>query len=194
MLLVARGRLLDVPPPQSIPALRALMRKSIGIVLRGVERDDAGLARIATAFARDVGRTVVQVFVTPAETHGFGWHYDDEDVFIAQITGRKEYRFRANTVATTTPAAAAAFARFPAETSPLLTATLGPGDFLYLPARWWHAAHCHVEALSISVGVVPRRERLVTAGPEVDGSTTTVDSPTSGPVAARSDAGGGRPR
>jgi 50S ribosomal protein L16 3-hydroxylase len=159
LLVVARGRLLDVPAPRSLAALRALMRDGIGIVLRGVERDDPGLARIAAAFGRELGRTVVQVFVTPAGTHGFGWHYDDEDVFIAQTAGIKDYRFRANTVAAATPAAASAFARFAEETSPQMTATLGAGDFLYLPARWWHAAHCHAEALSISVGVLPRRGR-----------------------------------
>jgi hypothetical protein len=157
LLVVARGRLLDVAVPRSLAALRALMRDGIGIVLRGVERDDPELARLAGAFERDLGRTRLQVFVTPAGTHGFGWHYDDEDVFIAQTAGVKEYRFRANTVAAATPAAAAAFARFPAETSPLLAATLAAGDFLYLPSRWWHAAHCHDDALSISVGVLRRR-------------------------------------
>jgi ribosomal protein L16 Arg81 hydroxylase len=45
------------------------------------------------------------------------------------------------------------FARFAAETSALCTATLVPGDFLYLPARWWHMAVCRENALSISVGV-----------------------------------------
>lgn len=45
------------------------------------------------------------------------------------------------------------FARFPAESSALCTATLVAGDFLHLPSRWWHMAVCREDALSISVGV-----------------------------------------
>jgi 50S ribosomal protein L16 3-hydroxylase len=99
------------------------------------------------------GSAHVQLFVTPGRTHGFGWHYDDEDVFILQTVGVKDYYFRANTVAAEVAAHPDAFARFDVETSPLCTARLLAGDFLYLPARWWHMATCERDALSISVGV-----------------------------------------
>lgn len=65
----------------------------------------------------------------------------------------KDYDVRANTVAAGQPAHPDVFARFAAETSALCTATLVPGDFLYLPSRWWHMALCREDALSISVGV-----------------------------------------
>ena len=46
---------------------------------------------------------------------------------------------------------------FTAERSQLCAATLIAGDFLYLPARWWHMAVCQEDALSISVGVAITR-------------------------------------
>lgn len=49
---------------------------------------------------------------------------------------------------------AAMFTRFADEHSPLCTATRVAGDFLYVPARWWHMAVCREDAVSISVGVM----------------------------------------
>jgi ribosomal protein L16 Arg81 hydroxylase len=39
------------------------------------------------------GEVHVQLFVAPAGTHSFGWHYDDEDVYIVQTEGSKDYFF-----------------------------------------------------------------------------------------------------
>jgi 50S ribosomal protein L16 3-hydroxylase len=165
-LVVSQGRLLPAPPPRSLGELREYLAAGVGLCIQHAERHDAGLAAVAAGFA-ELGAAQVQVFVTAGGTHGFGWHYDDEDVFIAQTLGVKDYYFRANTVAGAEPAAPQMFARFPQEQSPLCTATLVPGDFLYLPSRWWHMALCREEALSISVGVtlrgVPSRPR---ASPE----------------------------
>ena len=151
VLVVSRGVLLAIPPPRTVKELAEYFAGGVGLCIRHAQRHDAGLASVAAAF-EPLGAAQVQLFVTPAGTHGFGWHYDDEDVFIAQSTGRKDYYFRANTVSDA-PASPAMFERFHRETSPLGTATLVAGDFLYVPSRWWHMAICHQHALSISVGV-----------------------------------------
>jgi 50S ribosomal protein L16 3-hydroxylase len=153
VLVVARGQLLPLPPPRALDELRAYFRMGIGLCLRHTERCHRGLRAIADAFEADLGAAQVQVFVTPSGTYGFGWHYDDEDVFIVQTEGIKDYYFRANTIAADIHAHSSAFRRFDNETSALCTARLVPGDFLYLPARWWHMALCRETALSISVGV-----------------------------------------
>jgi ribosomal protein L16 Arg81 hydroxylase len=41
------------------------------------------------------------------------------------------------------------------ETSPLMMASLLPGDWLYIPSRWWHLVHSVEDALSISIGIIP---------------------------------------
>jgi 50S ribosomal protein L16 3-hydroxylase len=151
-LVVSRGSLLPMPVPRTLDALHQYFAAGVGLCIRHAERHDVGLAGVAAAFD-ELGTAQVQLFVTPGGTHGFGWHYDDEDVFIAQTVGIKEYYFRANTVAAAERAAPGMFTRFAAERSALCTATLEPGDFLYLPSRWWHMALCRETALSISVGV-----------------------------------------
>src|SRR5438045_1164509 len=45
-----------------------------------------------------------------------------------------------------------------AERSPMFSARLAAGDWLYLPPRWWHLVKCVEESLSISVGVMPPGE------------------------------------
>ena len=44
------------------------------------------------------------------------------------------------------------------ETSPIYTARLEPGDWLYIPSRWWHLVKCVTDSLSISTGVMSERE------------------------------------
>jgi hypothetical protein len=162
VLVVSRGELLSLPPPKSLCELREYLAAGVGLCMRHTERHDPGLARVADAFA-ELGTAQVQLFVTPAGTHGFGWHYDDEEVFVAQTAGTKDYYFRANTITADRPAGPAMFARFPEETSPLCSATLVAGDFLYIPGRWWHMAQCSEDSLSLSVGVTLRTGASIAA-------------------------------
>ncbi len=160
VIVCARGTMLPYPPPQDLVGLRAYMRMGIGLCMRHTQRCHARLAALAADFEATLpGSAQIQIFVTPSETHGFGWHYDAEDVFIAQVAGVKDYYFRENTVEATTPFPPHDFTGYHAETSPLQTAMLVPGDFLYIPARWWHMAVCREDSLSISVGVTPACER-----------------------------------
>lgn len=157
-VLVARGgRLARVSEPKRVSEVRALMKRGLGVVVRKAERHDAGLAELARTFADDLpGQVQVQLYTTPAQTQTFGWHYDDEHVFIVQTRGTKDYYFRENTVTTGSVAGKPDFSAIRRETSPLLSARLIPGDWLYIPARWWHLVRSIEDALSISIGVMPR--------------------------------------
>jgi hypothetical protein len=162
VLVCARGQLLGLPPPTTLAAVEMLFSAGIGLAMRHAQHCDHGLAAIHGELERELGPAQVQLFVTPPGTHGFTWHYDDEDVFIVQTVGTKEYLFRDNTVAPGERARPAVFQRFTEERSPICAATLVPGDFLYVPARWWHIAECGGAgpSLSISVGVFPRGARI----------------------------------
>jgi ribosomal protein L16 Arg81 hydroxylase len=157
VLVVASGKVIDTAAPQTLEAAYAVLRQGLGLVIRRAERHDPSLAALAAAFTRDLpGAVQLQLFVTPAGTHSFGWHYDFEEVFIVQVVGVKDYFFRDNTVDRATPRGGQPdFGRFRAEVSPVGTVRLLPGDWLYLPARWWHVAKCVEEALSVSIGVFP---------------------------------------
>lgn len=166
VLVATEGRLVDVPAPADLAAARALMAQGLGVVVRNTERHDARFAQLAAAFARDVpGEVHVQLYATPSNTQTFGWHFDFEEVFIAQTAGTKDYYFRDNTVARhLTPGPRPDFSLVSQETSVLLSSTLIPGDWLYIPSRWWHLVRSVDDALSISVGVVPLARRYGMAG------------------------------
>jgi hypothetical protein len=159
-IVCAKGSNLPYPAPRDLDELRAYMRMGVGLAMRYTERADAGLRAVADSFAELPGTPQVQVFVTPAGTHGFGWHYDLEDVFIAQTAGVKDYYFRPNTACADEPFPPPDFTGYHRETSPLMTATLVAGDFLYIPSRWWHMALCKEDSLSISVGLMPPGARV----------------------------------
>src|SRR5690349_5083983 len=86
VLVVAKGKLLPFPPPTELVELRAYFRIGVGLAMRRTEHCTPETRAIADAFTM-LGTSHVQMFVTPGGTHGFGWHYDDEDVFIAQTSG-----------------------------------------------------------------------------------------------------------
>ncbi|MBV8361877.1 MAG: hypothetical protein JO189_28670 [Deltaproteobacteria bacterium] len=157
VLTVAAGRLCDVTAPHSSDEVRRLMAQGISTVIRKSERHDDGLRRLADAFGSVLaGKVHLQLYATPGRTYSFGWHYDFEDVFIAQTLGIKDYYMRANTVARQIhPGEKPDFGRIRQETSQLMVARLVPADWLYIPRGWWHLVKCAENSLSISVGVMP---------------------------------------
>ena len=42
--------------------------------------------------------------------------------------------------------------QFERETTPVIACTLLRGDWLYIPAGWWHVAFARTDSLSISAG------------------------------------------
>src|SRR4051812_2395485 len=77
VIVCAGGKHLPFPAPRDLDELRAYMRMGIGLGMRHTQRCHPTLGAVAKSFEELFpGRKVqVQVFVTPAETHGFGWHY-----------------------------------------------------------------------------------------------------------------------
>lgn len=156
VMTVSGGRLVSAPVPRGERDVQRLMRLGVSTVVRASELHDPALAELARSFAKVLpGEIHVQLYATPAGTHSYGWHYDFEDVFIAQTLGIKDYYFRANTVARHTQLGDVPdFSLIKAETSQLLTARLLPGDWLYIPRRFWHLVKCVQDSLSISIGVM----------------------------------------
>jgi 50S ribosomal protein L16 3-hydroxylase len=156
VLILARGNLLELPTPGSLGEALDLLTSGAGLVIRRAEKVDDAVAGLAASVTQHIpGEVHVQSIVTPAGTYGVGWHYDDEDVFIVQTQGAKDYFFRYNTVERERPPGTAPDFRFGNEVSPIGTARLLAGDWLYIPARFWHAAKCIEDSLSISLGIFP---------------------------------------
>jgi 50S ribosomal protein L16 3-hydroxylase len=157
VLVVSHGQLREDPSPRSLIELRTLFRRGIGLAIRSPESVSTHIEEVAREFAQDLpGEQRLIIFATPAHTHGFGWHYDAEDVFIVQTEGDKEYFLRRNTITNMpTRGFQSDFKHYREETSPLIACRLLPGDWLYVPKGYWHLAISHKDSLSLSIGVFP---------------------------------------
>jgi hypothetical protein len=160
LMTVRAGELVACAIPRGRHDVETLFRAGVSTVVRSSERHDPGLATLAAAFEAAVGGEAhVQLYATPGGTNSYGWHYDFEEVFIVQTAGTKDYYFRRNTVAPDVVLGERLdFTAFVRETSPIYTARLVPGDWLYIPSRWWHLVKCVSDSLSISTGVMSEGE------------------------------------
>lgn len=131
------------------------------LVYRHVERHDATVARLSGALIRDVPGVVdAHIYVTPAGHHGFGWHYDAEEVFFLHFTGVKDFFLRRNTVNPhPVPETMPEDLRFSEETSPVLQCRVRAGDWLYIPRGWWHMAIARSDCRSLSLGLLESTAR-----------------------------------
>jgi ribosomal protein L16 Arg81 hydroxylase len=143
--------------PSTMDAAKRLVDEGYTLLVRHAEQHDERLANLATAFARDFAAPVnIHMYCTPGGQYGFGWHYDAEEVFIIQTTGRKEYRLRKNTVnpwpiEETLPADM----HYEREIMPLVRCDLSAGDWLYIPSGYWHMGESRETAISLAIGVRP---------------------------------------
>ncbi len=140
----------------TVDEARRLFAEGYTIGIRQAHKHDAGLADLAARFAEALGGVVdVQLYATPADQPGFGWHYDPEEVFVLQLKGDKEWHLRRNTVHPwPLIEAIPADQRYERELMPLMRCQLAPGDWLYIPGGWWHRTQAGVESISLSVGVL----------------------------------------
>ncbi len=115
------------------------------LVLQGLHRSWAPILAFSQQLAAELGHPVqANAYVTPPQNTGFSDHYDVHDVFVVQIEGEKRWRIREPV------------RRSPLQDEPwggrrrdveqaasgpaLFEVTLIPGDCLYLPRGYLHAA------------------------------------------------------
>ncbi|MFF9149090.1 cupin domain-containing protein [Streptomyces sp. NPDC014861] len=126
----------------------ALWRSFAGgstLVLQALQRTWQPVTDFAARLGTELGHPVqANAYVTPPQNRGFDAHYDVHDVFVLQITGTKRWIVHEpvhpaplrDQPWTARRAAVAEAARGEA----YLDTVLGPGDVLYLPRGWLHAA------------------------------------------------------
>jgi ribosomal protein L16 Arg81 hydroxylase len=157
VMVVREGQRSMSARPLSIDGVRSLLGEGHTVLVRHAERGHDALAQLAKEFSTELGAPVdIHLYATPPDRHGFGWHYDVEDVFILQTVGTKEYLLRKNTVnpwplLETLPADM----RYGRELMPLIRCDLEPGDWLYIPNGYWHRAVAKTESLSLAIGLTP---------------------------------------
>src|SRR4029079_7870032 len=142
----------------------ALFGDGATVVLQALHRMWPPVIEVCTRLAAELGHPVqANAYVTPPSSRGFSAHYDVHDVFVLQLAGRKHWTIHAPVLADPlrdqawgqrSAAVAAA-----AEQEPVIDTVLEPGDALYLPRGWLHAATALGEVsahLTVGIHVVTR--------------------------------------
>ncbi len=135
------------------------------IVLQGLHRTWEPVLTFTQDLTAELGHPVqVNAYVTPAQNTGFSDHYDVHDVFVLQVAGEKRWRIHEpvhpsplrDQPWTDRRAAVETAAGTPA----LLEETLRPGDCLYLPRGYLHAASALGDVSThLTIGVHPWTRR-----------------------------------
>jgi ribosomal protein L16 Arg81 hydroxylase len=156
VLVVKEGRRWEGNRTPSPEEARRLFDDGHTVLVRHAERCHSEIADLAASFEQDFRAAIdVHLYCTPANRHGFGWHYDAEDVFILQTAGSKEYSLRKNTVNPWPVVESLPHdMRYEREIMPLSKCLLGPGDWLYIPHGYWHKAEAREPSFSLAVGVM----------------------------------------
>ncbi len=157
--LVKNGRLL--PPTDSTRAGSLTLEEAQKgflqgqtVLVRHAEKAHPRVRALAADFAESFGDPDVQIYATPPNEEGFDWHFDIEDVFVIQCDGVKEFLLRKNTLEPW-PVSTASCAGFHRELSFLqMSCQLKAGDWLYIPAGYWHKARALTESWHLSVGLM----------------------------------------
>jgi bifunctional lysine-specific demethylase and histidyl-hydroxylase NO66 len=115
------------------------------LVLQALHRVWPPIVEFSQLLAAELGHPVqVNAYVTPPQNQGFSNHYDVHDVFVLQIEGAKRWQIHPPVLEAPlrdqpwNDRKAAVQAR--ATKEPLIEAVLEPGDCLYLPRGFLHAA------------------------------------------------------
>ncbi len=115
------------------------------LVLQALHRVWPPILEFCQQLAAELGHPVqANAYVTPPQNQGFSAHYDVHDVFVLQIEGEKRWRIHPPVLESPlrdqpwNDRKAAVEKR--AEEPPLIEALLRPGDCLYLPRGYLHAA------------------------------------------------------
>jgi ribosomal protein L16 Arg81 hydroxylase len=155
VLIGRKGTRWEGPVPQTRAAIEEVLQAGYTIGIRHVQQIDSALREYAEQFERGFAAAAdIHLYCTPAGQPGFGWHYDAEDVFVLQTQGDKEWRLRKNTV-NPWPLidAIPANQRYEREIMPVMSCRLAAGDWLYIPAGYWHQTQAGESSISLSIGL-----------------------------------------
>lgn len=153
MRRVTGGRQQTTIPRLKGANLTRALREGATLVLDAVDELSAPVEVIAQGLELLFHEKVqVNLYAGWQTSRGFDLHWDDHDVFILQVTGRKRWSVYGQT--RPSPLVNDIERAQKPEHAPLWEGTLEDGDLLYIPRGWWHVAEPLAEpTLHLTVGV-----------------------------------------
>jgi Cupin superfamily protein len=129
------------------------LREGATLVLDAVDELSAPVEEVAVRLELLFREHVqVNLYAGWQTSRGFDLHWDDHDVFILQVAGRKRWSVYGETRRAPLVGDVEKAARPSGE--PVWSETLEDGDLLYIPRGWWHVAEPLAEpTLHLTVGV-----------------------------------------
>src|SRR5580698_10696248 len=136
------------------PEMTELLREGATLVLERVDCMYEPLTGLAENLERVFAVPIqINMYAGWRVAHGFDVHWDDHDVFVVQVAGRKHWKIYGVTE------------KFPIKNSvelhsqpptgdPVFDGLLTQGDVLYMPRGWWHIAiPCDEPTMHLTVGL-----------------------------------------
>ena len=150
---VAAGRRRGSIPRLKTSELTKHLREGATLVLDAVDELHEPLEELAKGlelFFRE--HVQINLYAGWQTSRGFDLHWDDHDVFILQVKGRKRWSVYGQT--RPFPLVADVEKAEKPTREPLWDGTLEDGDLLYIPRGWWHVAQPLAEpTLHLTVGI-----------------------------------------
>jgi hypothetical protein len=140
--------------PRLLPVeLTAELRRGATLVLDAVDELYRPLEELAEGLERSFHERVqINAYAGWRTSRGFDLHWDDHDVFILQVAGRKRWSIYGMTRPYPLMPDVEPSPR--PEGAPLWEETLEDGDVLYIPRGWWHVAlPLNEPTLHLTVGI-----------------------------------------
>eukprot|EP00927_Polykrikos_kofoidii_P027268 TRINITY_DN24057_c0_g1_i1.p1 TRINITY_DN24057_c0_g1~~TRINITY_DN24057_c0_g1_i1.p1 ORF type:complete len:594 (-),score=141.97 TRINITY_DN24057_c0_g1_i1:183-1964(-) len=136
------------PPPKTPADVRRLFREGWSCQWLQPQQEHDALGRLVSVLESQFGVLVgVNTYLTPPGTQGLAPHWDDVDVFVLQLSGKKSWRLHSSTSTSPLPPEAQTLPRFSSSDIPLdslsptmMEPVLTQGDLLYLPRGVIHHA------------------------------------------------------
>ncbi len=139
-------------------AVAAAYAEGSTLVLQSLHRMWPPVGALCRSLAGELGhQTQCNAYVTPAgSARGFDFHHDTHDVFVLQVEGSKHWQVHAPVIelpVKSQPRSGAGLV--PDGQAPVLDVVLHPGDCLYLPRGFVHAAETTDKpSVHLTIGIV----------------------------------------
>lgn len=130
---------------------RDLLSAGCTLRIHHAERHDSKLGRLAKGFRRDFHSPCsVHLCLTPDSHFGSDWERGAKEVFVFQTQGKMEFSFRRNS---TQPGSIWGKQGCGGGALPMVTCSLSPGDWLYLPSGYWHRGKAEEDSITLTVAI-----------------------------------------
>jgi cupin superfamily protein len=134
--------------------LREQLQAGATLVLDGVDQLHGPVRGLASGLERELGERVqVNLYASWRERQGFGMHWDDHDVLVLQVAGRKRWRVHGMTRAHPLDRDVALPEQ--PDGAPVWDGHLEAGGVIHVPRGHWHDAMAGGEpSLHLTVGLI----------------------------------------